>query len=86
MWITWGIHQGNTKEIILHSLDIVTFVVPPMLPAALTATTSFAQRRLREKKIFCLSAKHISLSGGVDVACFDKVFQSFLSIENQNAL
>ncbi|KAI9554376.1 hypothetical protein GHT06_019648 [Daphnia sinensis] len=63
---------GNTKEIILHSLDIVTFVVPPMLPAALTATTAFAQRRLRDKKIFCLSAKHISLSGGVDVACFDK--------------
>ncbi|KZR98015.1 putative Cation-transporting ATPase, partial [Daphnia magna] len=54
------------------SLDIVTFVVPPMLPAALTATTAFAQRRLRDKKIFCLSAKHISLSGGVDVACFDK--------------
>jgi len=44
-----------------------------MLPAALTATTALAQRRLRAKKIFCLSAKHISLCGGVDVVCFDKV-------------
>lgn len=57
---------------ILNSLDIVTFVVPPMLPGALTATSSFAQRRLKNRKIFCLSAKHISLAGGVDVICFDK--------------
>jgi len=44
-----------------------------MLPAALTATTSWAQRRLaKDHRIFCLSAKHISLAGGVDVVCFDK--------------
>ena len=61
------------KEVILNTLDIATFVVPPMLPAALTATTSFAQQRLKKKKIFCLSAKHISQCGGVDVVCFDKV-------------
>ena len=69
---TW-IHNGATvKEVILNSLDIVTFVVPPMLPAALTATTFFAQKRLKSRRIFCLSAKHISLCGGVDVICFDK--------------
>ncbi|EFX66261.1 hypothetical protein DAPPUDRAFT_64891, partial [Daphnia pulex] len=74
---TWIRNGGTTKQIILHSLDIVTFVVPPLLPAALTATTSFAQRRLLSKKIYCLNAKHISLSGGVDVACFDKVLILF---------
>jgi len=58
----------------------VTFVVPPMLPAALTATTALAQRRLRAKKIFCLSAKHISLCGGVDVVCFDKVNEPLICL------
>lgn len=53
-----------------------------MLPAALTATTSFAQRRLRDKKIFCLSAKHISLCGGVDIACFDKVDLELADADN----
>lgn len=61
------------QEVVINSLDIMTFVVPPMLPAALTATTSWAQRRLeKDHRIFCLSAKHISLAGGVDVVCFDK--------------
>ena len=47
--------QGTTKQIILHSLDIVTYVVPPILPAALTATIAFAERRLLPKKIFYLN-------------------------------
>ena len=34
------------SEILLNSLDILTFVVPPILPAALTANNAFAQRRL----------------------------------------
>ena len=45
-----------------------------MLPAALTSVTAFAQKRLKKNKIFCLSAKHISQTGGVDIICFDKVF------------
>ena len=68
------LHQGTVKEIILNSLDIASFVVPPMLPAALTSVTAFAQKRLKKNKIFCLSAKHISQMGGVDIICFDKVF------------
>ena len=65
--------QATVQDVILNSLDIVTVVIPPILPAALTATTAFAQRRLKAQKIFCLSAKHISLCGGVDIVCFDKV-------------
>ena len=70
---TWIRNGAYLHEIILNSLDIVTFVVPPLLPAGLTACTFFAQKRLKNEKIFCLSSKHISLSGGVDVVCFDKV-------------
>lgn len=70
---TW-IHNGATvKEIILNSLDIVTFMVPALLPGALTSTQSFARNRLKKQKIFCLSSRHISQSGGIDVVCFDKV-------------
>jgi magnesium-transporting ATPase (P-type) len=39
--------QGSVSEILLNSLDILTFVVPPILPAALTANNAFAQRRLQ---------------------------------------
>ena len=60
-------------EIILNSLDILTFVVPPILPAALTANNAFAQRRLEKQGIFCLHSKHISLCGGIDIVAFDKV-------------
>ena len=74
---TWLQHGATTKQIILHSLDIVTFVVPPFLPAALTAAQSFARNRLKKKKIFCLSSKHISQCGGVDLVCFDKVTRHF---------
>ena len=65
--------QGTTAEIILNSLDILTFVVPPILPAALTANNAFAQRRLEKQGIFCLHSKHISLCGGIDIVAFDKV-------------
>jgi magnesium-transporting ATPase (P-type) len=41
--------QGSVSEILLNSLDILTFVVPPILPAALTANNAFAQRRLQAR-------------------------------------
>ncbi|XP_023320447.1 probable cation-transporting ATPase 13A3 [Eurytemora carolleeae] len=69
MWIRNG---GTISEILLNSLDILTFVVPPILPAALTANNAFAQRRLQKRGIFCLHTKHISLCGGIDVVAFDK--------------
>ena len=65
--------QGTVNEILLNSLDILTFVVPPILPAALTANNAFAQKRLQKKGIFCLHSKHICLCGGIDIVAFDKV-------------
>jgi magnesium-transporting ATPase (P-type) len=46
--------QGSVSEILLNSLDILTFVVPPILPAALTANNAFAQRRLQAGGQHCL--------------------------------
>ncbi len=52
-------------------------MVPPILPAALTANNAFAQKRLQKKGIFCLHSKHICLCGGIDVCAFDKVRKKF---------
>ena len=68
--------QGTLTEMLLNSLDILTFVVPPILPAALTANNAFAQKRLEKEGIFCLHSKHISLMGGIDICAFDKVIRS----------
>lgn len=55
------------------SLDLVTFVVPSVLPATITAINACTQQRLKRKDVFCLSSNYISLSGSVDTVCFDKV-------------
>ena len=64
--------QEPIKEIILKPLDIITIAVPPALPAALNIGMVFAQRRLRNRKIFCVSPQRIDVAGSVDVVCFDK--------------
>ena len=42
-------------EIALDALDLITIVVPPALPAAMTIGSVYAQRRLERKGIFCIS-------------------------------
>lgn len=74
------------QEILLNSLDILTFVVPPILPAALTANNAFAQKRLEKKGIFCLHSKHISLCGGIDICAFDKVHLPFHAFSSKIGL
>lgn len=68
-WIMFGSSWSTT---LLFSLDLVTFVVPPVLPATITAINVMAQQRLKRQQVFCLSSNYISLSGSVDVVCFDK--------------
>ncbi|XP_026328514.1 probable cation-transporting ATPase 13A3 isoform X2 [Hyposmocoma kahamanoa] len=63
---------SNLYTMILRTLDIVTIVVPPALPAAMTAGIVSNQRRLRKNKIFCLSPPRIIISGKLQVMCFDK--------------
>jgi cation-transporting ATPase 13A2 len=59
-------------DLIDRSLDLITITVPPALPAAMTFGTIFAIRRLKEKKIFCISPPRVNVSGRVNLMVFDK--------------
>lgn len=65
--------QADIKEIIIRSLDIVTIVVPPALPAAMTVGIVYSQNRLKKLGIFCISPLRINVCGKIKLACFDKV-------------
>lgn len=70
--IFWNF-QSSLETILLRSLDIITIVVPPALPAAMTVGTIYAQRRLKKKGIFCTAPPRINVAGKVKLVCFDKV-------------
>uniref|UniRef100_A0A673YCL0 ATPase cation transporting 13A2 n=1 Tax=Salmo trutta TaxID=8032 RepID=A0A673YCL0_SALTR len=59
-------------ELVIRALDIVTIVVPPALPAAITTGTIYAQGRLKREGVFCISPPRINISGKVSLFCFDK--------------
>lgn len=46
---------SQTNETILRAFDVITIIVPPTLPAALTVGTIYALARLRKNKIYCIS-------------------------------
>ncbi|KAM5162521.1 polyamine-transporting ATPase 13A2 isoform 1-T1 [Callospermophilus lateralis] len=60
------------SEIVIRALDLVTVVVPPALPAAMTVCTLYAQSRLRAQGIFCIHPLRINLGGKLRLVCFDK--------------
>ncbi|OTF72224.1 cation-transporting ATPase 13A3-like protein [Euroglyphus maynei] len=62
----------NWKSIVIKALDLITIVIPPALPAAMTIGVVFAQSRLRESEIFCISPRSINISGCINCVCFDK--------------
>jgi len=62
-------------EIVIRALDLVTVVVPPALPAAMTVCTLYAQSRLRSQGIFCVHPLRINLGGKLQLVCFDKVLE-----------
>ncbi|XP_059547084.1 polyamine-transporting ATPase 13A2 isoform X3 [Myotis daubentonii] len=63
------------NEIVIRALDLVTVVVPPALPAAMTVCTLYAQSRLRSQGIFCIHPLRINLGGKLRLVCFDKVLE-----------
>ncbi|KAG0418795.1 hypothetical protein HPB47_004586 [Ixodes persulcatus] len=60
------------SSIIVRSLDVVTIVIPPALPAAMTMGIVFAQSRLRSALVYCISPRSINISGCINCFCFDK--------------
>ncbi|KAM9978366.1 hypothetical protein ACTFIY_012109 [Dictyostelium cf. discoideum] len=64
-----GIDFGT---IAIRALDLVTIVVPPALPMAMTVGTGFGLSRLRKTKVFCISPPRLNMAGKIQVFCFDK--------------
>ncbi|XP_012263211.2 polyamine-transporting ATPase 13A3 isoform X1 [Athalia rosae] len=64
-----GVAAGH---IAVEALDLITIVVPPALPAAMTVGRLVAQSRLQKKQIYCTSPRAINVSGSIDCVCFDK--------------
>uniref|UniRef100_A0A8C8FJ07 P-type ATPase A domain-containing protein n=1 Tax=Oncorhynchus tshawytscha TaxID=74940 RepID=A0A8C8FJ07_ONCTS len=62
----------SRTNLVIRALDIVTIVVPPALPAAITTGTIYAQSRLKREGVFCISPPRINISGKVSLFCFDK--------------
>ena len=60
------------SDILLKALDLVTIIIPPALPMAMTIGVVYAQSRLRKASIFCISPRSINISGCISCVCFDK--------------
>uniref|UniRef100_A0A8C0GCV2 Cation-transporting ATPase n=1 Tax=Chelonoidis abingdonii TaxID=106734 RepID=A0A8C0GCV2_CHEAB len=60
-------------ETVAMALLLFTVSVPPAIPAALTTGIVYAQKRLKNKKIFCISPQRINICGQINLVCFDKV-------------
>ncbi|CAH0731621.1 unnamed protein product, partial [Brenthis ino] len=62
----------TAREIVIKALDIITIVVPPALPAAMTVGRLYAVARLRRARVTCLNTRAVNVSGSLDCICFDK--------------
>jgi cation-transporting ATPase 13A3/4/5 len=65
-------YHDDAKEIINRSLDLITTVVPPGLPAAMTVGIVYALQRLKKRNIYCISPPRVNMSGKIKLVCFDK--------------
>lgn len=70
--ITKALRNKDLGDIAIKALDLITIAVPPALPAAMTVGKMHAQRRLKEKEIFCINSRIINVSGSIDCVCYDK--------------
>ncbi|KAM4770721.1 polyamine-transporting ATPase 13A3 isoform 2-T2 [Rhinophrynus dorsalis] len=66
------LNEVPASIIVIESLDIITITVPPALPAAMTAGIVYAQRRLKNLGIYCISPQRINICGQLNLICFDK--------------
>ncbi|XP_007946209.1 probable cation-transporting ATPase 13A5 [Orycteropus afer afer] len=65
-------HGVPSRDTVTMALLLLTVTVPPVLPAALTTGIVYAQKRLKKKKIFCISPQRINMCGQLNLVCFDK--------------
>ncbi len=62
----------NVGKIVQRGCDMITIVVPPALPLALTVGTMFALIALRRRNIYCISPARVNLAGKINCFVFDK--------------
>lgn len=65
-------HGVQPRRIIISALDLITIIIPPGLPLALTIGIAFANKRLKYYGISCIQLNAINTAGAVQVAVFDK--------------
>ena len=65
----------NTKlkkcEILIKLLDIITIIVPPILPICLNLGINNSIRRLKKESIKCINKEKVNISGTIDTICFE---------------
>lgn len=68
------VSRGHSiNSILKKAFDLITVVVPPALPAAMTVGQMYAQMRLKNHHIYCISPRSINVAGSINCVCFDKV-------------
>uniref|UniRef100_A0A0N4Z3V8 Cation-transporting ATPase n=1 Tax=Parastrongyloides trichosuri TaxID=131310 RepID=A0A0N4Z3V8_PARTI len=70
--ILMALRKAPFGKILVRALDIITVVVPPALPAAMTIGMISATRRLKQSKIHCIAQEVINTCGILNVCAFDK--------------
>ncbi|XP_074860637.1 putative cation-transporting ATPase 13A5 [Carettochelys insculpta] len=65
-------HKKSVTETVVMALLLFSGSVPPAIPAALTTGIVYAQKRLKNKRIFCISPQRINICGQINLVCFDK--------------
>ncbi|KAK2711282.1 polyamine-transporting ATPase 13A2-like [Artemia franciscana] len=63
---------AETEEVVIRALDILTIVIPPAMPAAVSAGTLYAMRRLERQNVHSIAPGRINMAGKVNIVCFDK--------------
>ena len=63
---------GTFWKTLRLGLDLITVVVPPALPAALTIGVVYAVQRLKKVRIFCIDPQRVNFCGKIQSICFDK--------------
>ncbi|KAH3744076.1 HAD ATPase, P-type, family IC [Pelomyxa schiedti] len=65
-------HNTPPGQIAIRGLDLITIIVPPALPLALTIGTINAVGRLKSRNVYCISPKRVNEAGKVQLMTFDK--------------
>ncbi|VDO07249.1 unnamed protein product [Rodentolepis nana] len=71
-WLILYHFKFSISTLVRKSLDILTIVVPPALPAVMTTGLYLAQTRLKKLEIFCINPSAINVAGTLNTVVFDK--------------